>query len=84
MDNIKLTGGPQLNSFFTPWIIGGGYTDGYVLDGSGFGFMGSHHGIKSGLNGFVGSVKIYTKPLNSKEVLKNYEAQQGFFKSIQT
>ena len=84
MINTKLTQGPHLNELFTPWILGGGYTDGLLLDTSGAGFMGALHGVKSGLNGFVGSVKFYTKPLNSKEVLKNYKAQKGFFKNIKT
>ena len=84
MNNIQLTGGPKLNDLFTPWMIGGGYTDGYLLDSSGMGFMGPNHGVKSGLNGFVGSVKFYSKPLNSKEVLKNYKAQKAFFKNIKT
>ena len=80
----KLQTGPPLNDLFTPWLIGGGYTDGMLLDSSGAGFMGNNHGVKSGLNGFVGSVKLYSRPLNSKEVLKNYKAQQGFFKNIKT
>jgi hypothetical protein len=84
MNNVKLTGGPKLNDLFTPWLVGGGYTDGFLLDSSGMGFMGPLHGVKSGLNGFVGSVKFYGKPLNSKEVLQNYKAQKGFFKNIKT
>ena len=38
---------------------------------------------RSGLDGFVGSFKMYSKPLNTKEVLQNYNAQEGFFKNIQ-
>jgi len=83
MQDQELAGGPPLNFFFTPWIIGGGYTDG-LLKNTPEGFMGDFHGKKSGLNGYVGSVKFYSKPLNSKEVLQNYGAQRGFFKNIKT
>jgi len=79
-----LEGGPKLNKSssykFTPWIIGGGYTDGMYDGGN---FMGSNTGISSGLRGYVGSVKFYQKPLSNTEVLQNYNAQQGFFKNIQ-
>jgi hypothetical protein len=74
------TVGPSLDTFFTPWIIGGGYTDG--LDASG-GFMGGDWGGRnSGLRGHVGSVKFYKKPLNSGEVLSNLNAQRELFKNI--
>ena len=76
----------------TPWIIGGGYTDGMHTKelptydaGSnvGMNFMGGKWGgKKSGLYGFLGSLKLYTKALESSEVLKNYQAQQGFFENI--
>jgi hypothetical protein len=72
--------GPKLNPYFTPWIVGGGYTDGMYQYGN---FMGGDRGgIISGLRGHVGSLKFYSKPLNSSEVLTNYKAQQGFFKTI--
>lgn len=72
--------GPKLNPFFTPWIVGGGYTDGMYQHGN---FMGGNHsGISSGLRGHIGSLKFYSKPLNNEEVKKNYDAQQGFFKNI--
>ena len=72
--------GPKLNPYFTPWIVGGGYTDGMYQYGN---FMGGDRGgIVSGLRGHVGSLKFYNKPLNSSEVLKNYKAQEGFFKTI--
>ena len=81
--------GPLLNTFYTPWIVGGGYTDGMYLDGN---FMGggtdstggSRSGIVSGLRGHVGSLKFYSRPLNTSEVETNYKAQKGFFKNIQT
>ena len=78
--------GPKNDPYFTPWIVGGGWTDGIPInpitrDG---GFMGTRHGLTSGLNGFVGSLKFYSRPLNSIEVLKNYNAQKGFFKNIST
>lgn len=73
--------GPLLNPFYTPWVVGGGYTDGMYNYGN---FMGGRErgGITSGLRGHVGSLKFYSKPLDSTEVKKNYEAQQGFFKNI--
>ena len=78
---------------FTPWIIGGGYTDGmtnkefgYNPDSdSGMNFMGSKNGgLRSGFNGMVGSFKLYNRALGSSEVLKNFNAQKGFFKNIET
>ncbi len=111
---------------FTPWIVGGGFTDSVGRSASlesyvgaattPLGFLGSntndsyfestldasgavygqhdpsiggalYSGVerdipRSGLDGFVGSFKMYGKPLNTKEVLQNYEAQEGFFKNI--
>ena len=75
-----LHGGPRLNPFYTPWIVGGGYTDGMYKYGNFLG--GDRGGITSGLRGHVGSLKFYSRPLNTSEVLKNYKAQQGFFKNI--
>ncbi len=76
----------------TPWIIGGGYTDGmsakalpqYVpRTNAGSNFMGGvWGGKKSGLYGHLGSVKLYNRPLTSVEIKKNYEAQRGFFENI--
>ena len=72
--------GPLLNTFYTPWIVGGGYTDGMYLNGN---FMGGDRGgMTSGLRGHLGSLKFYSRPLDNDEVLKNYKAQQGFFKNI--
>lgn len=69
---------------FTPWIVGGGFTDGNHIDSviENKGFMGKGHGLSSGLNGHVGSLKFYSKPLTSDEVLANYTSQQGMFKNI--
>jgi len=77
----SLKTGPLLNPFYTPWIVGGGYTDGMYEHGNflGGGFRG---GLVSGLRGHVGSLKFYSRPLNNLEVLQNYKAQQGFFKNI--
>ena len=72
--------GPLLNPFYTPWIVGGGYTDGMYQHGN---FMGGDRGgVISGLRGHIGSLKFYSRSLNSTEVKKNYDAQQGFFKNI--
>jgi len=73
----------------TPWIIGGGYTDGIAVNltgsntGSG-GFMATSHGLYSGLTGHVGSFKIYSRPLDTTEALKNYEAHKGYYEDIRT
>ena len=76
---------------FTPWIIGGGYTDGmtntefgYSTDSSeGMNFLGSNNGgLRSGLNGLVGSFKLYKRAIDSAEVLQNFNSQKGFFKNI--
>jgi hypothetical protein len=77
--SLFFASGPALGRL-TPWIIGGGYTDGNRVYNSGF--MGPGHGLTSGLKGYVGSVKFYSRPLSNDEVLTNYEAQKGFFKNI--
>ena len=77
-----LYGGPKLNTFYTPWIVGGGYTDGMYKYGNFLG--GDRGGIISGLRGHIGSLKFYSKALNNQEVLQNYKAQKGFFKNIRT
>jgi hypothetical protein len=72
--------GPLLNPFYTPWIVGGGYTDGMYEYGN---FMGGDRGgVISGLRGHIGSLKFYSRPLDNFEIKKNYDAQQGFFKNI--
>ncbi len=72
--------GPLLYPFYTPWIVGGGYTDGMYYRGN---FMGGDRGgITSGLRGHIGSLKFYSKPLDSTEAKKNFDAQRGFFKNI--
>ena len=79
-ENLKY--GPKLDRYFTPWIVGGGYTDGMYYNGN---FMGGDYGgVISGLRGYLGSLKFYSKPLSSDEVLNNYKAQRGFFKHIDT
>lgn len=121
-------GTPKAPSFplFTPWVVGGGFTDsiprspnlernisrqttplGFLgsntnhsyftggVDSNG-GVTGQHRpsmggsrysGLnrsipRSALDGFVGSFKLYNKALSLKEVEKNYDSQQGFFKNI--
>lgn len=77
-----LRDGPRLNSFYTPWIVGGGYTDGMYKGGNFLG--GDRGGITSGLRGHVGSLKFYSRPLDTSEIKKNFDAQKGFFKNIRT
>ena len=76
----------------TPWIIGGGYTDGMTnvefgcgTDTSeGMNFLGSKEGgLRSGLNGFIGSFKLYKRAISAAEVAQNFKAQKGFFKNIE-
>lgn len=74
--------GPKLNTFFTPWILGGGYTDGMEQYGN---FMGGDRGgVISSLKGYLGSLKFYSRPLNGEEVARNFKTQQGYFKNIKT
>jgi hypothetical protein len=74
--------GPSNDVFFTPWIVGGGWTDGIPVDTSSGGFMSTSHGFYSGLTGHIGSFKVYSKPLNISEAYKNYTAHKGFFEDI--
>ena len=88
--NAIFTNGPKLNDRapFTPWILGGGYTDGLLRwEGDSNlpvanGFMNSCHGKTSGLNGFVGSTKFYNRSLSAKDINKNYRTQSPYFKNI--
>lgn len=76
---ISLKKGPKTYPFFTPWILGGGYTDGYKNGG----FMGGiYGGTISGLRGYLGSVKFYNKPVSTSGVVKNYEVQKRLFKQV--
>jgi len=76
--------GPAPDGFFTPWIVGGGYSDGRDIDltTSSGGFMSTGDGLISPYNGNVGSLKIYCKALNTNEVKKNFDSQKTFFKNI--
>lgn len=72
----------NIRKYVTPWIVGGGYTDGMYGKGN---FMGgTYGGIISGLKGYIGSFKMYSKPLEAGEVLNNYKAQMNFFKNVDT
>ena len=73
------SGGPSLDEFFTPWILGGGYTDGN-MEGN---FMGGEfNGKISGLRGYLGCTRFYVRPLTEAEVVNNYNATKKFFKNI--
>mgnify|MGYP003109580300 FL=1 len=79
-NSFEYSGGPFLDTYFTPWILGGGYTDGF----SGGNFMGGEYGGKvSGLRGYLGCTRFYSKPLEDSEVLNNYNATQNFFKNVE-
>lgn len=78
-NSFEYSAGPSLDTYFTPWILGGGYTDGF----SGGNFMGGEYGGKvSGLKGYLGCTRFYSKPLTDGEVLNNYNATENFFKNI--
>jgi hypothetical protein len=77
-DELKY--GPKLDRYFTPWIVGGGYTDGMYQYGNFLG--GQYGGVRSGLNGYLGSLKFYSRPLSASEIINNYKAHEGFFKNI--
>ena len=78
-NSFEYSGGPSLDAYFTPWIVGGGYTDGNP-DGN---FMGGDYGgAISGFKGYMGCTRFYSKPLNDAEVVNNYNATQNFFKNV--
>jgi hypothetical protein len=90
----QLHDGPKLHGQFTPWMVGGGYTDGMVYDfrgdpggaedtdaGNFFGGAGVG-GRVSGLRGHLGSTKFYNAALKEDQIKKNYLAQKGFFKNV--
>ena len=76
--------GPTNYPQFTPWIVGGGWTDGRPvnLDTSSGGFLDTGAGIISSYNGYLGNLKIYNRALNTTEILKNYKAQRDFFSNL--
>jgi len=86
-------GGPIPLGGLTPFTIGGGYTDGMTTvdlineipsTNEGMNFMGGKWGgKKSGLYGFLGSMKLYNRAIKASEANQNYEAQRGFFENIQ-
>lgn len=76
----SLKSGPKLNTYFTPWILGGGYTDGMAETGN---FMGGEYGgVRSGLRGYLGSTKFYSKPLTQKELAFNNSIQSKLYKNL--
>jgi hypothetical protein len=68
--------GPKNHLFFTPWVVGGGWTDG-------MGFMGESRGTYSGLNGHIGSLKFYGKGLTEEQIKHNYDAHKDFFGNVE-
>jgi len=72
----------ETGSLYTPWIVGGGWTDGIKVTSDSGGFMANKHGYRSALDGYVGSLKFYSKALTTTEVEHNYKAQKDFFKNI--
>lgn len=79
-NSFEYSGGPSLDDYFTPWILGGGYTDGFSAGN----FMGGEYGGKfSGLRGYLGCTRFYSKPLSDAEILNNYKATRNFFDNIE-
>ena len=77
----SLSGGPRLDPYFTPWILGGGYTDGIA----GSGFCGAKNfGTISGFRGYLGSTKFYNTALTDAQVSDNFNAQKTLFRNIKT
>jgi len=76
--------GPNTYPQFTPWVVGGGWTDGRPVDlaTSSGGFLDTGAGVISSYNGYLGNLKIYNTALNTTELTKNYEAQKLFFENI--
>jgi len=76
--------GPNTYPQFSPWVMGGGWTDGRPVNlaTSSGGFMDTGAGIISPYNGYVGNVKFYNRALNKTEVTNNYKAQKDFFENI--
>ena len=59
------------------------FPEGAFPSSEGMNFMGGRWGgKKSGLYGFLGSLKLYNRALSSGEVSKNYKGQRGFFENI--
>lgn len=79
-DQYKIHNGRDLST-----DLYGGYYGQHVPSLGGQTNTGSTRKIpRSGLDGFLGSFKMYSKPLNTNEVSTNYNAQQGYFKNIAT
>jgi len=78
-NSFEYSAGPSLDTYFTPWVIGGGYTDG---NPNGNFMGGTYGGAISGLKGYLGCTKFYSKPLSDGEVLNNFNSTQNFFTNI--
>jgi hypothetical protein len=76
--------GPKTYPQFTPWIVGGGWTDGRPvnLSTSSGGFLDTGAGLISSYNGYIGSLKFYNKALDIEELKTNYVSQKLFFDSL--
>ena len=64
-------------------VSSGGITGQHTPGLGGATYSGASRNIpRSGLDGYIGSFKLYSKPLNTEEVLTNYNAQRGYFQNI--
>ena len=83
-DTTLFDSGPKTYPQFTPWVVGGGWTDGrpVSLSTSSGGFLDTGAGIISSYNGYIGSLKFYNKALDTEELKTNYISQKTFFENI--
>ena len=73
------------DKYFTkiPDVSSGGITGQHIPGLGGTTYAGVARPIpRSGLDGYVGSFKLYGRPLNTNEVLTNFVAQRGYFQNI--
>ena len=72
--------GLTLDTYFSPWILGGGWTDG---NPNGNFMGGTYGGTISGLKGYLGNTKFYSRALTTSQIKHNFEATRTFFKNIE-
>ena len=78
--------GSNTNSTYfttTADVSSGGITGQHTPGLGGCTYSGVNRNIpRSGLDGYIGSFKLYSKPLNTEDVNTNFEAQKGYFQNI--
>ena len=78
--------GTNTNATYFPTtadVSRGGITGQHIRGLGGETYSGLVRNIpRSGLDGYMGSFKLYSRPLNTSEVRQNYDAQRGYFGNI--